>query len=291
METWATFSITDNRAPIYRQALALFDRIVVPLPPAPIGDQTQEELDQLGAELDVLYNAKAAVPYAWDSSLFQEWRLPYLKEAVAAKIGRDIFQDTRLMIAEELKKTDASLNPRLVLEEEIGADDVQAIPVYGDPLSFSASCNTLMQAEFALTIEIMQTLPVPDKDTPLEDLIRLRNASAFRRALDDLLEWKRDKAPAIVLAGDRKAALQAAMRDFNRLTKTYAEAMESEGFKKAGNVGSIFFALFTGEPIGAIKESLVSFREMREPCWKKLSEMKCAPAAVVYQFSHALGAY
>jgi hypothetical protein len=40
METWATFSVVDHRKPIYRQALALFDRIVVPLPPTPIGNQT-----------------------------------------------------------------------------------------------------------------------------------------------------------------------------------------------------------------------------------------------------------
>jgi len=31
------------------------------------------------------------------------------------------------------------------------------------------------------------------------------------------------------------------MRDFDKLTKAYAEAMESEGYKKAGSVGSIFF--------------------------------------------------
>jgi hypothetical protein len=61
METWATFSIIDHRKPIYRQALALFDRIVVPLPPKPIGDQTQEELDQLEA-VDYLREAQAAEP-------------------------------------------------------------------------------------------------------------------------------------------------------------------------------------------------------------------------------------
>jgi len=47
METWATFSIIDHPAPVYRQALALFDGIVVPIPPQPIGDQTAEELEQM----------------------------------------------------------------------------------------------------------------------------------------------------------------------------------------------------------------------------------------------------
>ena len=40
METWATFSTIDHRKPLYRQALALFDRIVVPLPPKPVSQLT-----------------------------------------------------------------------------------------------------------------------------------------------------------------------------------------------------------------------------------------------------------
>ena len=156
-------------------------------------------------------------------------------------------------------------------------------------LSFFANSNSALGlANEALTVEIAQRLPVPDYDTPLENLVRLRQNPAFRRALEDLLEWKRDKAPAIVLAEDRKTAIEAAMRDFDRLTKTYASAMESEGHKKAGLVGSIFFALITGDPLGAIKEALVSFREVREPCWKKVAEMKCAPAGVIYHFKEAI---
>jgi hypothetical protein len=103
------------------------------------------------------------------------------------------------------------------------------------------------------------------------------------------LDWKRDKAPAIVLAEDRKAAIAAAVRDFDKLTKAYAEAMEAEGYNKAQSVGSIFFPILTGEPLGAIKEAFVSFRELREPCWKKMSDMKFAPGAVVYHFQEAVG--
>jgi hypothetical protein len=273
METWATFSIIDHRQPVYRQALALFDRIVVPLPPKPIGDQTQEELDQLEAEVEYLERAKAAEPFEWRSAAFEEWRQPFLAEALAAGFNRDPFLDTRLM-----------------LSEQIDSPDVLAIPVYGGQQQFADSHKALGLAEEALTIEIMQRLPVPEYDTPLENLVRLRETPAFRRALDDLLEWKQNKAPAIVLAEDRGGAIVAAMRDFDKLAKAYAEAMESEGYKKAGSVGSIFFSLITGEPLGAVKESLVTFRELREPCWKKVSDMKCAPAGVVYHFQEAIGA-
>jgi len=272
MQTWATFSIVDHRKPIYRQALALFDRIVVPLPFRPLGDQTPEELNQLRAEIDYLEDRNAAQAYEWRDAEFESWRKPLLAESLAAGINRDAFLDTRLMLA-----------------DQFDLPDVQAIPVYGGQQQFRDSRDALMQVEDALTIEIMQKLPVPSWDTPLENLIKLRETPSFRRALDDLLEWKRDKAPAILLAGDRSTAIVLAMRDFDRLTKAYAEAMDSEGYKKVGSVGSIFLALITGEPLGAIKEALVSFRELREPCWKKLSEMKCAPGGVVYHFQNAIG--
>lgn len=271
METWATFSIVDHRRPVYRQALALFDRIVVPVPPAPIGDQTEQELQQLQAEVSYLAENDAAVLHNWSSSAFEEWSKPFLAEAVAAGVNRDPLLDTRLMLA-----------------EKIASSDVEAVPVYGGPNHYTQSRLILPQIEEALTLEIAQRLPVPDYDTPLENLVNLRRSSAFRTALNDLLEWKRQRVPQIFLQPDHPAAIHAALRDFDRLTTKYAAAMETEGFKKVGSVGSIFFALFSGEIIGAIKEGLISFRELREPCWKKLSELKCAPGAVVYQFEQAL---
>jgi hypothetical protein len=99
METWATFSIIDHRRPIYRQALALFDRIMVPLPSKPIGDQTQEELDQLKVEIDYLKEANAAEPYEWKSAEFEQWRKPILAESLAAGLNRDALLDTRLKFA------------------------------------------------------------------------------------------------------------------------------------------------------------------------------------------------
>lgn len=272
MQTWATFSIIDHRRPIYRQALALFDRIVVPVPPQPIGDQTVEELVQLQAEVSYLAQNDAAVVYDWSSSAFADWRRPVLAEAIAAGLNRDAFLDTRMMLA-----------------EKFDSQDVQAVPVYGGQEHYSQTRMTLPQIEEALTLEVVQRLPVPDYDTPLESLIRLRKGAPFRRALDDLLEWKRQRVPEVFLQPDHSRAIVAAMRDFDKLTRAYADAMEAEGFKKAGSVGSIFFALFTGEFLSAFKEGLVSFSEVREPCWKKLSEMKCAPGGVVYHFKEALG--
>jgi hypothetical protein len=271
METWATFSIIDHRAPVYRQALALFDRIVVPVPREPIGDQKPEELTQLEAEVSYLAAHHAAELHEWKSDAFAEWRRPILAEAIADTFNRDAYADTRMMLA-----------------ETFSSKDVQAIPVYNGNDHYARSRQQLNQPEQALTIEILQRLPVPDYDTPLENLIKLREAPAFRTALDDMLEWKRQKLPAILLAEDRLEAIASAMREFDKHTKAYSAVMESEGYKKAGSVASIFFAAIRGDVLGAVKEGLVGFRELHEPSWKKISAMKCAPGGVVYHFKEAV---
>jgi hypothetical protein len=272
METWATFSIIDHRKPVFRQALALFDRIVVPVPPTPVGDQTQEELNQLIADVTYLEKHKAAKIFEWSSDAFEAWRRPFLAEATSAKINRDVFHDTRLMEVEKLRKLPG----------------IQAVPVYRGTEQFNQAKEDLIEVQEALTLEILQRLPVPDDNTPLEKLVSLREKPAFRKALEDLLEWKHLRVPAIALDNNRQEALNAAIGDFDKLTKKYSEAMKAEGFKKLGTVSSIFFSLFMGEVAGAIKEGLVAFRETREPCWKKLSEMKCAPGGVVYHFKEAV---
>ena len=84
------------------------------------------------------------------------------------------------------------------------------------------------------------------------DLIRLRQNPGFRAALDDLLECKRTQIRMIILSHGRQSAMAAATRDFDRLTRAYAEAMDSEGHRKAGTVASTFFGLATGEFLGVI---------------------------------------
>jgi hypothetical protein len=252
-ETWATFSITDHRAPIYRQALALFDKIVVPIPKEPIANQTKDELEQLAAEVQYLEDEEAAVLQKWDSELFQEWQQTYLAEALSANLNRDAFQDTRLMLAEQFE-----------------SEEVEAVPVYGDRTQYSRSKTELMQVEEALTVQITQRLPVPERDTPFAELIRLRRENdAFRTALTEMLEWKRHRAREILAEKDRASAIAAALRDFDNYTKKYADAMHAAGHQKMVVVGSILISAAMLDVPGVIKEGLVSFRELREPSWKK----------------------
>jgi hypothetical protein len=272
METWATFSIIDHRAPVYRQALALFDGIVVPIPPQPIGDQTADELEQLSTEVEYLAQHGAAKAFVWSQRDFADWRQPFLAEAAAAGVNRDAFYDTRLMIADALQ-----------------LDDVQAVPVYADELSYERARDTLMAVDQVLTTKIMQRLIVPDDDTALEDLVRLRNDNAaFKQALQDLLDWKQTRVLVIAHAKNREAQIEQAIKEFDRLTLQYAKAMEAAGFRRVVNVASIFISAATGEIIGALKEGAVGYQEAIEPSWKKVAEMKCAPGGVVYHFKDAV---
>src|SRR5262245_40343337 len=82
-EYWATFSIYDHRTSLYRQALILFDRIVVPVPTRTIGNLTMHEIDHLAAEVEFLEERGAAKKIDWDPDEFALWR----KEADAAESG------------------------------------------------------------------------------------------------------------------------------------------------------------------------------------------------------------
>ncbi|MET0661171.1 MAG: hypothetical protein ABW110_23780, partial [Steroidobacteraceae bacterium] len=209
---------------MYRQALALFDGIVVPIPPHPIGDQTTQELEQLSSDVEYLRQHGAAQPFVWSPRDFAEWRQPFLAEAAAAGVNRDAFQDTRLMIADALK-----------------LEGVQAVPVYADELAYESARDALMAVDQVLTAKIMQRLVVPEDDTALEDLVRLRNDNvAFKHALHDLLEWKQTKVLVIAHRGNRELEIEKAMKQFDQLTLQYAKAMEAAGFKRVINVASIF---------------------------------------------------
>jgi hypothetical protein len=73
-EYWATFSIYDHRTSLYRQALILFDRIVVPIPTRRVGDLTDREIEQLDKEVTALEQRGAAKRIAWDPDDFAEWK-------------------------------------------------------------------------------------------------------------------------------------------------------------------------------------------------------------------------
>jgi hypothetical protein len=276
METWATLSITDHRKPIYRQALALFDKIVVPIPSSPIGDQTAEELDRLEADVAFLEQSGAARRYEWDTKEYVEWRSPLMAEALARGIRRDAYMDTRFMLAKKMT-----------------THGVEAVPVYGNMATYGTARGEMGLVNWgevndALTVEIAQTLPVPDHDTPLEDLIRMRESAAFQQAMKDLNEWKYLRIPAILLAPDHEGALRCAIHDFNEMADKYTAATKEQQRTTRVKILSILVSAATGDAVGVLKEGATWFNESRTPRWMELAERKCAPGGVVYHFQEAV---
>ena len=283
-ECWATFSTIDHRSPMYRRALVLFDRIVVPMPSRPVGDQTEQELEQLAADVAYLERHDAAVGARWDSQEFQSWRRPFMAEAVAGKLNRNIFHDSRLMLMEKAE-----------LMKPPGVEEVVAVPVYSGAESLQQTLDSLMSVQQALNVEIMHRLPVPADDTPLSDLVGLRRKASFMASMRDLRRWQQRVLPEIDAARSKPAAIRAAMQAFDQAVAKYREAMNDARFKKAEvglcviiAIGTALAGHLTVAALAGATPKLFSLRELMRPSWKQVAEKDCAFAGVVYDVQHSL---
>ena len=125
-EYWGTFSIYDHRLPIYRQALILFDRVVIPVPTRPVGRLSEAEIEQVAAEAEWLKKEGAAEVIDWNPEEFKDWRDKKQGhgEAIARALVKDPPYATRLMLQEATMKRVNSVLPE-------GVVSVTAVPVYG----------------------------------------------------------------------------------------------------------------------------------------------------------------
>jgi hypothetical protein len=124
-EYWATFSIYDYQTPRYRRSLVLFDKVVIPVPTAPIRTITDREIETLGADVTYLEREGLAVGLAWNRDEFESWREARVGEAIAELLDRDRQLATRLQVQEAVEKDQ---NCKLSVIEKT----VRAIPVYAD---------------------------------------------------------------------------------------------------------------------------------------------------------------
>jgi hypothetical protein len=275
-EFWATFSIYDHRTPRYRQALILFDRVVIPVPTEVIGNLTQEEIDRLSAEVEYLQANDVAVRFDWDPSEFEVWKQSLAGEAIATTLNKDPLYDTRL----HLMHTHGSFIPQ-------GVASVTAMPVYGSRKGYESAMQD-MQEKFTLEI-LCKQIPVPAEDVPLEDIIHLRHQKPFLDSMYQLRRWQMEIVPELFSEkSDQK--IRIAGRDFEKWTKQYQEAISEAKFKKIKttivSILAIGSAFLSGDPtikfLTSIVSPLFSIREVMKPCWKAVSEKQCAPAGVVY---------
>ncbi|GGG34232.1 hypothetical protein GCM10011344_38730 [Dokdonia pacifica] len=287
-ELWGTFSIYDHRDAIFRKSLITFDRIVIPIPNKPIGNQTLEELEQLYADASYLEKNDAAIIYNWNSDEFQDWQKDVLREALSVK-STDSFYDSRLMLQEKTE----DLKPQ-------GVNEITSLPVYGAKEEFLTTYSKLNHVtEEGVIIELSQLISIPDKNAPLEEIIALRNSKSFISAKEAFKEWQLKKMPEVL--GEKSIKnINLAKEEFEKMLHRYEEEINNGKFKKSKAVvtsllalGSIITAAF-GETQTAIAlisgaaPNLFSLKETTSPIWKDLRGKSYEAAGIIYEANRKL---
>ena len=282
-EFWGTLSIYDHRNPIFIKSLILFDRIVIPIPDKPVGDQTNEELDNLFATATYLQNNNAAVIYDWKQTDFNSWRNDIIREALTVK-ERDSLYDSRLMLQTKVD----NMKPKGVFE-------ITAIPVYGARENFlEAYSNINPVTQENLLLEISQLISVPEQKSSIEAIIELRHKESFQSARIALRDWQFQKIPEVIQEHSEKRILLA-KEEFEQMLKRYEEEIKKGKFGKTKIVvtsllalGSLFSAAIGQIPtaialMSGAAPQLFSLKESMSPAWKDLREKKFEPAGVIYE--------
>jgi hypothetical protein len=281
-EYWGTLSLYDHRKSMFVKSLVLFDRIIIPIPNKPVYDLTNQELDKLYADSSYLKKNNAAEIYDWDISEFQAWRDDFIRESLSAK-STDLLYDTRLMLA---GKAD-TLKPKDVY-------DIVSVPIYGAREQFSDAYKTLMPVKENLIVELSQLISVPSADTPLENIIELRNRESFQSSRRALRDWQLKTLPELLTEKSEKHLILA-KEDFMRMLKRYEEEMQKGNFKKTKLVVTSLLALgglleaATGHMpeaiafMSGVAPSLFALKEATLPIWKDLRDKSFEPAGVIYE--------
>lgn len=292
-EYWATFSIYDHRSVLYRQAMVLFDRIVVPIPTRKIGKLTNEEIDRLAEEVHRLEEKDAAKAVRWDPDEFAHWRQNAEEEeagqpeAIARRLVGDPPLLTRLMLKEHTEREVAQQLPP-------GVNSVIAVPVYGSREKHEVSCAEFKEkwVPERVTIEIiLSQLPVPAETASLDDILHLRNKPSFQASLAALRKWQRETVQEL-LEEKNEASIKRATEDFSKMVKKYAEELADARYNKVttGVVSILAIGAAFVDPVGApvgtlaaIAAPVFSVKTLLRPCWKDLEEKECFPAGVIYE--------
>jgi len=278
-EYWATFSIYDYQTPRYRRSLVLFDKVVIPIPTAPIRSVTDREIERLSADVVYLEKAGIAVGIAWSREEFETWREARAGEAIAELIDKDRQLATRLQLQEAVEK-----GQKTNLSSPGKA--VRAIPVYADWHEFNnlwSGCAPLRVFDI-----VAQQLPLPADDTPLENIVRLREEKSFQESMRALRRWQDDVFLDLLKAQNnkdvREATLQHAVNDLEKWMKQYKETLEDAKFKKVKtavvSVLGIAATLLAGAgplivTLAALAPPLFEFRDIVRSGWGRLRIGRC----------------
>lgn len=292
-EYWATFSIYDYQTPRYRRSLVLFDKVVIPVPTAPIRTITDREIERLAADVAYLEKEGVAVGLAWNRDEFQSWREARAGEAIAELLDKDRQLATRLQVQEAVEKGQKGKLSAL-------GKTVRAIPVYADWQEFDTLWTD--SAPMRVFDIVAQQLPLPSDDAALEEIVRLRTGKAFKESMRALRHWQDEVFLDLLKAQDnkeiREATLRNAVNDLERWMKQYKQALDDAKFKKVKtavvSMLGVAAALLTGAgpliaTLAALAPPLFDFRDVLRPAWQSATNLECAPVGVVYESAGAIG--
>lgn len=283
-EYWGTFSIYDHTGPVYRRALVMFDRVVIPVPTAPVGRLDQAMIDELSADVDFLVGEGRCVRFDWDPAAFDEWRREQAGKSIANLLGKDAQADTRYHVQHELAE---NALPGLADLPE----DRLVLPVAGSIEEFEAHADE----RYALHVVIGE-LPMPGPDSPLEDICRLRDQEGFATSLRKMRVWQDDLVLELIGAGsdrEKEVILRRARARLEEWTATYARLVEDAGLDRdlttVTAVSTIGAGLAHGPfGFGKILAGLRGISVARRPCWKAVADEECSPAGVIYHSKRVL---
>lgn len=295
---WATFSIFDFKTPRFRQALVLFDKIVVPIPTKPVkgskGEITSEDLDRLSADVAYLEREDAAMEFKWDKQEFDQWRTSDSAEAMAQVLDRDRELATRLQLQESIEK---SLREKKLItgqgHNSTAVTNATVVPVYAQVSDYQEA----MRESFAeaQVIEIVSAeLPMPEDNEPLESIIKLRQRVSFQVFMPAFRKWQEEVTLRLLRAGDddviRKREILAATRELRDAIVKFKRAVEEAKFAKIRKgitlplvVGSAAFG-HVQPLLAAAAEAgpeLFNVRDLLRPWWRPLQVAEFALAGVI----------
>jgi hypothetical protein len=281
-EYWATMSIYDHEAPYFRASLILFDKVVLPIPIVPFGRIGEAELDRLRADGDFLRDRGCAVTQAWNPLRFQEWA----QDALAAANAMGLRSDRELLTRYQLLGyvMDGSL------EEVTIPRGVVAMPVYGSIDTYLAQVPATFEAARQMTVDlIIDGLPVAAPDTPLEDIVRLRDAGFLQHQVRALRQWQLELIEDLMaLGGDAKrleARLERAGNELELAKRDYESAIQ--GILRdttTSRLTTMFSAI--RNPLVALERLATAQRhelvDVHEHSWRDLYDKPFAFAGVVW---------
>lgn len=285
---WATLSIYDHRAPYYKAAMLLFDRLVVPVPTQTWkGLSDPQELDRLSQQVDRLQGADCAVRVDWDPLEFQEWQ--------ANELGLSAATASR-------KPVDGELNTRYHLEwliaegsiahlPTVDPRSVTVMPVFDSSASYNAAEQDILGVDEAQqqTLEIvLDAFQVAPPDLDIDRVLRLREAEFVSQQVRRLREWQLGVAEDLLEVGDdpgrRELRTKRAALDLQRAVDDYRNAMSS--VVEAPRQGRLTTWLSVANPIRFAEATTApstsaTFTTRGETSWRRLENEEFAFAGIL----------